>query len=223
LPPRVAPVQVAVLPVPGKDAAENENVLKAARDLATTISGSKELYAVHGRKNGFEETSGELTVRIDCRDTRLGDKTFHQIHMGTPIRIEIGARDLAEQSCMIKSRIRSRDDAVKAPLSKAPEIVKKMLEEDQATLFKRALEMRTKKTVEATTYDEVKAALEAGNWALIPWDGTNETVAKLKQETSGGTYRCFAFDAKEDANGLIDPVSGKPSAFAKKIYVAKAY
>ncbi len=223
LPPRVAPVQVAVLPVPGKDATENEKVLKAARDLAVALSGSSTLYPMHGRTNGFEETSGELTVRIDCRDTRLGDKTFHQIHMGTPIRIEIGARDLAEQSCMIKSRIRSRDDAVKAPLSKAPEIVKKMLEEDQATLFNRAKKMRTERIVEAISYDEVKAALEDGKWALIPWDGTKETVAKLKQETSGGTYRCFAFDAKEDALGLIDPVSGKPSAFAKKIYVAKAY
>jgi prolyl-tRNA synthetase len=112
---------------------------------------------------------------------------------------------------------------VKAPLSKAPEIVKKMLEEDQATLFKRALEMRSQKTIEATSFDEVKAALDDGKWALIPWDGTQETVTKLKQETSGGTYRCFAFDAKEDAKDMTDPISGKPSAFAKKIYVAKAY
>lgn len=223
LPPLVAPVQVTVLPIFGSDAAENAKVLKAARDLAVAISGSKDLYAVHGRKNGFEESTGALTVRVDCRETRLGDKTFHQIRMGTPVRIELGSKDLAENSCVIKSRIRTRDEAVKAPLSKAPEIVKTMLEEDQKTLFTRAGKMQKEKTVDAKTYDDVKAALEEGKWALVPWDGTPETVAKLKAETSGGSYRCFAFDAKEDAKGLKDPVSGKPSAFSKKIYVAKAY
>jgi len=223
LPPMVAPVQIAILPIFSSDTTENEKVLQAARDLAVSISGSNALYPIHGRKNGFEETAGNLTVRIDCRDARLGDKTFHQIHMGTPVRIELGSKDLAENSCVIKSRIRSRDDAIKASLSKAPEIVKTMLEEDQKTLFGRALKMREERTVEAKNYDEVQAALEDGKWALIPWDGTPETVAKLKNDTSGGTYRCFAFDAVDDAKGMVDPVSGKKSAFDKKIYVAKAY
>lgn len=223
LPPMIAPVHVAILPIFGPELSENEKVLKAARELAVSISGSNDLYPVHGRKNGFEETSGKLTVRIDCRDARLGDKTFHQIHMGTPVRIELGSKDLAENSCVIKSRIRSRDEAIKAPLSKAPEIVKTMLEEDQKTLFGRSLKMREERTVEAKNYDEVQAALEDGKWALVPWDGTPETVAKLKNDTSGGTYRCFAFDAAEDAKGLVDPVSGKKSPFAKKIYIAKAY
>jgi prolyl-tRNA synthetase len=221
--PKLAPVQATILPIFGADAKENEKVLKAARDLATAISGSKKLYPLHGRVNAFEETSGELTVRVDAREARLGDKTFHQIRMGTPVRIELGTKDLADNSCVIKSRIRSRDDAVKAPLSKAPEIVKKMLQEDQETLLKKAMAMRKERTVEAKTYDDVKAALEAGKWALVPWDGTPETVAKLKADTSGGTYRCFAFDAKDDAKGMKDPVSGKPSAFDKRIYVAKAY
>lgn len=223
IPPNIAPVQACVLPIFGSDAKENEKVLAAARKLAVAISGSDKLYPVHARKNGFEETSGKLTIRVDARDARLGDKTFHQIKMGTPIRIELGARDLAEESCMIKSRIRTREEAVKAPLSKAPEIVQTMLKEDQATLFKRAGAMRKDKTVEAHDYKELKAALEEGKWALVPWDGTPETVAKLKAETSGGTYRCFGFDAKEDAKGMKDPISGKPSAFAKRIYVAKAY
>lgn len=223
LPPKLAPVQATVLPIFGSDAKENEKVLKAARELAVSISGSTTLYPIHGRANGFEETSGKMTVRIDCRETRLGDKTFHQIRMGTPVRIELGAKDLADNSCVLKSRIRSRDDAVKAPLSKAAEIVKKMLEEDQKTLHARAVAMRKEKTVEAKDYDELKAALEAGKWALVPWDGTPETVAKLKADTSGGSYRCFAFDAKTDAKGMKDPISGKPSPFEKKIYVAKAY
>lgn len=223
LPPKIAPVQCAIIPIFGPDAVENAKVLEAARKLAVSISGSEKLYPLHGRENAFEETSGALTVRIDGRDTRLGDKTFHQIKSGTPVRIEIGPKDLAENSCVIKSRIRTREQAVKSPLSKAPEVVQSMLEEDQKTLFTRAKVMQKERTVEATTFDEVKKALDEGKWALIAWDGTTETVEKLKAETSGGTYRCFAFDAKDDAKGMMDPVSGKPSAFPKRIYVAKAY
>ncbi len=223
LPPNIAPVQVTILPIFGPDASENAKVLETAKTLATSISGSDQLYAVHGRDNGFLETTGKRCVRIDARDARLGDKTFYQIQSGTPVRIELGAKDLAENSCVIKSRIRSREEAIKAPLSQVTDIVATMLIEDQKTLFHRALEKRQEKIVEPTDFDGVKRALDEGKWALIPWDGTAETVAKLKAETSGGTYRCFAFDAKEDATGLMDPISGKPSAFAKKIYVAKAY
>ena len=223
LPPKIAPVQCAILPIFGADASENAKVLDAARKLAMHISESDTLYPIHGRQHAFEETSGTRTVRIDTRETRLGDKTFHQIRMGTPVRIEIGAKDLAERSCVIKSRIRTREQAVKAPLSEAPAIVKAMLEEDQQTLFARAKTMQKERTVDARSYDEVKAALEQGKWALIAWDGTIETVEKLKADTSGGTYRCFAFDATDDAKGMNDPISGKPSAFTKRIYVAKAY
>jgi prolyl-tRNA synthetase len=223
LPPSIAPVQCVILPIFGSDAKENEKVLKAARDLAIQISGGKNVYKVNGRENGFEEVAGELTVRIDARETRLGDKTFHQIRMGTPVRIELGAKDLADDSCMIKSRIRTREEAVKSPLKKAKETVAAMLKEDQKTLFTRASTMQKERIVEAKNYDELKATLEAGKWALVPWDGTQETVAKLKAETSGGTYRCFAFDAKDDAKGMKDPISGKPSAISKRIFVAKAY
>jgi prolyl-tRNA synthetase len=178
---------------------------------------------MHGRIHGFEETSGAKTVRIDLREARLGDKTFHQIRMGTPVRIEIGTKDLLDDSCVIKSRIRSRDAALKTALSKAPDVVRVMLEEDQKTLFTRAKTMQKDRTTEPKNYDELKAALEDGKWALVPWDGTNETVAKLKADTSGGTYRCFAFDASDDAKAMKDPISGQPSAFKKRIYVAKAY
>lgn len=223
LPPNIAPVHISILPIFGSDETENDRVRDAAKKLALSISGSDDLYAVHGRENGFLETTGTRCVRVDVRDARLGEKTFYQIQSGTPIRIELGSKDLADNSCVIKSRIRSREAAIKAPLSQVAEIVETMLKEDQKTLFDHAVQKRAERTVEASSFDEVKRALDEGKWALIPWDGTQETVATLKAETSGGTYRCFAFDAKEDATDLMDPISGKPSAFAKKIYVAKAY
>jgi len=225
LPPRLAPVQCAVLPIFGSEAKENEKILQAARELAVSLSGSKEIYQIQGRPNCFEETSSSsgITVRIDLRDCRLGEKTFHQIRSGTPVRIEIGAKELADKSCVVKSRIRPRDAAAKVPLNKAKEAVMTMLKEDQTMLHANAKKLFSERTVEAKNYNELKEALAAGKWALVPWDGTKETVDKLKADTSGGTYRCFASDAKEDAKSMKDPVSGKPSAFGRRIFVAKAY
>jgi hypothetical protein len=124
---------------------------------------------------------------------------------------------------VVKSRIRPRDAAAKVPLNKAKEAVMTMLKEDQTMLHANAKKLFSERTVEAKNYNELKEALAAGKWALVPWDGTKETVDKLKADTSGGTYRCFASDAKEDAKSMKDPVSGKPSAFGRRIFVAKAY
>ncbi len=238
IPPRIAPVHVAILPVFGGSDAENEAVAKAARALAMSIANAADpfepnalarriatdLYPIHGRKDWFSEVAGAVTVRIDDRkDIRLGEKTFHQIHAGTPVRVEIGARDLAEQSCVIKSRIRPRDQAVKAKLAQAPHAIASMLREDQEALFEKALRMQQLNTVEPKDYDELKAALSAGKWASVAWDGTQETVDKLKADTSGGTYRCFPFKAEKNAKGMKDVVSGKPGMFDKRIIVGRAY
>ncbi len=237
IPPRIAPVHVAILPILAGDEKENEVVLKAAQDLALSIAATPNpfeanrypltatrSYNLHGRPDWFSEITGTLTVRIDGRkDVRLGEKTFHQIHAGTPVRIELGARDLADQSCVVKSRIRPREAAVKATLKEAPAIAAQMLREDQQTLYDRALKMQQDNTVEPKDYAALQEALAAGKWANIAWDGSPETVAKLKADTSGGTYRCFPFSAHADAKKMKDPVSGKPSAFEKKIIVGRGY
>jgi prolyl-tRNA synthetase len=231
LPPAIAPVACAVLPIFGADEKGNDIIREAARKLALDLTSFKlqasscKLTQVQGRENWFEEISapGELTVRIDQRDCRLGEKTFHQIRSGTPVRIELGAKELADKSCVIKSRIRPREAAVKVPLAKAAETVAQILREDQETLHVNAQKRFLAQTIEPKNYAELKEALSAGKWALAAWDGTKETVDKLKAETSGGSYRCFGFANKDDAKGAKDPVSGKPSGFGKRIYVAKAY
>lgn len=237
LPPAIAPTQVAILSIFAGNEDENESVSKAARALALAISRTASpfphraknvenphLYGLHGRSDSFEEVDGNIAVRIDMRkEMRIGDKTFHQIHTGTPVRIEIGSRDVREGVCIIKSRIRSREEAMKVPLEQAPSVVARVLAEDQDALFERSLAMRTAKTVTPTSYQELKSALEGGYFASVPWDGTNETVEKLKADTSGGTYRCFPFDAPLQAKGSVDLVSGAPSPFEKNIIVAKAY
>ncbi len=246
IPPNVAPVQAAVLPVLAANEKANAEVLAAARSLAVSIamqaeepkqktkngrltagaSGLRtgEAYPLHGRSHWFSQVDGERTVRIDERpEVRLGEKTFRQIRAGTPVRIEIGERDLAEQSCIVKSRIRPREQAVKTSLGQAPSVVATMLAEDQQTLFQRAQALRRQRSIEAKSMPEIAAALREGKWVAVAWDGTRETADRLKSETSGGTYRCFAFDSPATTRGAPDPLSGKPSPFDRPVIVAKAY
>lgn len=234
LPPRIAPVQIAVLPIFGPEESENARVKEAALTLASRLAesspfnpnwkGSIQSYPLHGREKWFQEVSGALTVRVDLReDARIGDKTFYQIHAGTPVRIEIGPRDLAAGTCIVKSRIRSREEAIVCPLEKAPEVVRQILLEDQNKLFTRSKERMTSRIVQPKNPGELTKALAEGFWASSPWDGQVSTVTKLKEATSGGTYRCFPFDAAKDSKGKNDAFSGAASAFDQSIIIAKAY
>jgi hypothetical protein len=86
----------------GPHADDDDKVEKAARDLSLAIAGSAnpfdasrttaaKAYKLHGRDQQFEQAEGGLTVRLDNRrELRLGDKTFRQIHAGTPVRVELG-------------------------------------------------------------------------------------------------------------------------------------
>jgi prolyl-tRNA synthetase len=163
-------------------------------------------------------------VRIDQREgVRLGDKTFQQIHDGTPVRIELGKKELEEGVCVVKSRIRSRDEAQKVPFKDAQKTVMSMMYDDHKTLLQNAKTRMKKNIIRATSSKDVSTALAEGKWVEMAWDGTEQTVERLKTETSGGTIRCFAFDALNDAKKEKDPLSGAASAFAKRVIVGKAY
>jgi prolyl-tRNA synthetase len=204
--------------------------VEQARVAAAITKNEEEPVKVHGRKDSFEElcfaSKDRLhqSVMIDARQgLRLGEKTFHAIHAGIPVRVELGAKELKEKKCVIKSRIRQREDAVTVTLDEAPDVIHEMLATDHQKLFAHALQRMQSRIVRPKDFKELKTAINDGNFVEIPWDGTKETVEKLKEETSGGTIRCFAFDAKEDARTDNDPVSQKPSAFAKRVLVGKAY
>lgn len=231
LPARLAPVTTMIVPIFAGNEKDNEQIISAARALAAAITkNEEEPVKVHGRKDSFEElcfaSKDRLhqSVMIDARQgLRLGEKTFHAIHAGIPVRVELGAKELKEKKCVIKSRIRQREDAVTVTLDEAPDVIHEMLATDHQKLFAHALQRMQSRIVRPKDFKELKTAINDGNFVEIPWDGTKETVEKLKEETSGGTIRCFAFDAKEDARTDNDPVSQKPSAFAKRVLVGKAY
>ena len=88
----------------------------------------------------------------------------------------------------------------------------------QANIFKKALEFRNAHIYECDDYNEFKEKIKDGGFFLCHWDGTEETEARIKEET-GATIRCVPYEF-EQTTGL-DMVSGKPAKC--RVIMARAY
>jgi prolyl-tRNA synthetase len=199
LPPKLAPTQVVLVPVFRSDD-ERAAVLEAADGIATDL-----------REVG-------IRIHIDAREGyRPGWKfTEHEVQ-GTPLRLALGPRDL--QNGTVEMARRDTGEKTFVPRDGLVDTVRKALDDVQQGLFDRALAYREEHTTRADSYDEMKEILEKkGGFVLAHWDGTEETEARVKDETKA-TIRCVPLEPI-DADG-VDPVSGAPSA--TRVYYARAY
>lgn len=206
LPPALAPVHVAIIPIFKSDE-EQERVVAAGKVL------QQELVA-----KGYD-------VELDLRDERPGAKQFHWEQRGVPVRIEIGPRDLENQSCMLKRRDKGKEKQQLA-LSAVKDELPGIMDDLQRSLFERARAFRDQHLVLADSYDEFKQKLEqdgVGNFVLAHWDGTAETEKKIKDETKA-TIRCIPFPGQglpgEGETGVC-MVTGQPSK--GRVIFARAY
>jgi prolyl-tRNA synthetase len=184
LPPRVAPVQVVIVPIPPKKNDEESKVaLNAALD--EMVSGLK---------------AKGIRVKVDDRDyVRNGAKYFEWERKGVPLRIELGPRDVKKSVCILKYRAgEGSDEKLTVDLKDVTTSVVEGLESMQQNLFEAAKNrLETGITMDAT-YDEMKAALEndeassyPGNGLyLVPWKCDSENEEKIKTE-SKTTIRCY--------------------------------
>ncbi|MEY4110359.1 MAG: hypothetical protein RLZZ46_714 [Bacteroidota bacterium] len=199
LPPRLAPVQVVIVPI-YKNLEELEMITSEVNTILLAL-----------RKIG-------IRVKYDDRDTqRPGWKFADYEFKGVPLRLAIGPRDLANRQV----ECARRDTLIKFPLSldKISDRIPEILEEIQTNLFQRALRFREEMIFEAGDWDSFKKRInEKGGFVLAHWDGTTETELKIKEETKA-TIRCIPFD-RSDEEGLC-VFSGKPSK--GRVFFAKAY
>ena len=199
LPPKLAPIQVAIVPI-----YKGEEQLEAISEKVNVIL--KEL-----RKKG-------ISVKFDTRDTfRPGAKFAEYELKGVPVRIAIGNRDLENGTLEIARRDTlekhtvAQDDAVS--------FVENLLEEIQDNLFAKAINYRKEHTTVVDNFEEFKDAIEkVGGFVSAHWDGTEETEDKIKEITKA-TIRCIPNDAKEEVGSCV--FTGKPST--KRVLFAKAY
>ena len=199
LPPRLAPIQVVIVPI-----YKGEEQLEA-------ISEKVAVFVKELRKKG-------VSIKFDDRDTyRPGAKFAEYELKGVPVRIAIGKRDLENGTV----EIARRDTLAKQTVAQndVVDFVSNLLEEIQDNLFQKAIDFRAEHTTSVYNFEEFKTAIaNKGGFISAHWDGTEETEDKIKDLTKA-TIRCIPNDAKEEIGTCI--FSGKPSS--KRVLFAKAY
>ena len=185
LPPRVAPIQVVIIPV----AQHKEGVLEKAEALRAELAKT-------------------LRVKLDDSENSTGWK-FSQYEMkGVPLRLEIGPRDIESNTCVLVSRV-TREKTV-VSLDNLTEAVNAALQKVHDELYQRALENRNNRTYDAHSYEEfLDIAANKSGYIRAMWCGETECEEKLKDVTGGVKSRCIPFTEEH----LADPCvcCGKPA------------
>src|SRR5215203_2599943 len=185
LPPRVAPYQVVIVPIPRGN--WEETVLPKARELEAEL------------------TRQGIRVMLDKRDAYTPGWKFAEWELrGVPVRIEIGPKDI-EKAQVVVAR---RDTRTKTslPMENIGAAVTDLLDEIQAALLQRARTFREEHTTRAATYDEFKSAMEGRpGFVIAGWCGSGECEATIKAETQA-TLRNIPFGS--------DPSTGSGSSRA---------
>jgi prolyl-tRNA synthetase len=181
------------------------------------------------RKIAAELRDDGLTVALDDRDElRPGAKYFEWERKGVPLRLEIGPRDVAEQSALGKLRVSELDEKgkpkkLKVPFAGLGVTVGKMLDGFQQLLFQRALERQRSNSVNVDTWKDFQDAFagDGSKFVHAHWDGTPETEKAIKDELKV-TIRCLPLPGDGPAPEPGKCVkTGKPSA--RRVLFAKAY
>lgn len=199
LPPALAPIQVAIIPI-FKTEEQFDQINQEVAKIQKTLS-----------------EKGISFKYDDRREYKPGWK-FHEYEFkGVPIRITMGARDLAEGKCELARRDTMEKELI--DVERIAEVIEQRLEDIQKNLYDRALKFRIDNTRKADTWEEFKEILETeGGFISAHWDGTPETEEKIKELTKA-TIRCIPFDSPEEEGKCI--YSGKPSH--RRVIFAKAY
>lgn len=196
LPPKIAPVQVMVIPIQQ----HKEGVLKKAEEL-------KERLAVTG-----------VRVKLDNTEKSPGWKFSEQEMRGIPMRIEIGPKDIQARQCVLVRRD-TREKTI-VPFEQLETAVTELLNNIQTDMFARAKAHRDAHIFDAHNYEEFTEMIQnKAGFIRGMWCGGQECEDKIKEDFAA-TARCMPFEDQEE----IAPVCvccGKPAK--KLVYWGKAY
>ncbi|MCI1640232.1 MAG: proline--tRNA ligase [Bacteroidales bacterium] len=200
LPPVIAPIQVVMVPIFKTDE-EHAAILEVMDRIKKAL-----------------EAKGH-SAKIDDRDTlRPGFKFAEWELKGVPVRIAAGPRDLAAGTVEVHRRDTLEKFTV--PVEGLDERIDILLGDIQKNIYAKALKFRDDNIFKVDTWDEFKSRIEQGGFLLCHWDGTEETEAKIQEETKA-TIRCIPIDSAvcEEEGKCI--YSGKPSH--RRVIFARSY
>lgn len=199
LPPRLAPIQVVIVPI-----YKNEEQLNAISGYANTIKTILE-------KKG-------ISVKYDNRDTQKPGFKFAEYELkGVPVRIAIGPRDLENKTVEV-----ARRDTKEKSVYQFTDLdlkIEHLLENIQENIYNKALSFRESNTWHADTMEKLISILDSsGGFVYAHWDGTSETEEKIKEMTKA-TIRCIPLNNPKEEGKCI--LTGKPSK--ERVIFSRAY
>lgn len=194
LPPRIAPVQVMVIPI----AQHKEGVIEAADALT-------------------ERLSSVARVKIDKSDKSAGWKFSEYEMRGVPLRIELGPKDIEKNQAVLVRR--DNGEKIFASLDGIEDTVLKLLDEIHNGMLEAARKSRDEMTSTAASYDEFKEIIEnKGGFVKAMWCGDTACEEKIKEDTTA-TSRCIPFEQEHIADTCV--CCGRKAE--KMVYWGKAY
>ncbi len=198
LPPRVAPIQVVIVPI---------------------YKGNDELPPIAETANKIKEELLALgiSVKFDDRDTQKPGWKFAEYELkGVPVRIAIGSRDIENATVELARRDTLEKKVI--PREGIATYVSTLLEEIQENIYRKALEFRETHTYPVDSWEDLMDVLEnKGGFALAYWDGTVESEDRIRETKA--TIRCLLKEPEPEEGRCV--VSGLPTR--QRVVIAKAY
>ena len=197
LPPRLAPLQVVIIPIGKGDqmAMLDEKADAIVKNLKTM----------------------GISVKYDNADNKRPGFKFADYELkGVPVRLVLGARDL--EKGLVEVMRRDTLEKENVSIEGIEEYIKNLLDDIQKNIYQKAVTYRDAHIYECDNYDEFKERIKDGGFFLCHWDGTEETEAKIKEDTQA-TIRCVPFMFEQTPG--VDMVSGKPAKC--RVLIARAY
>ena len=197
LPPKLAPLQVVIIPI-GKG------------DQMAMLDEKAEAILKNLKAMG-------ISVKYDNADNKRPGFKFADYELkGVPVRVVLGARDL--EKGLVEVMRRDTLEKENVAIEGIEDYIKNLLNDIQQNIYQKAIKFRDAHIYECDNYDEFKQRIKEGGFFLCHWDGTEETEAKIKEDTQA-TIRCVPF-MFEQTEG-VDMVSGKPAKH--RVLIARAY
>lgn len=194
LPPKVAPIKVAIIPVLGK---KDEDILKYCQKVKEIIGKAE------------SEFPGDIEIFADPEKSfgwRMNDAEIR----GIPVRLEIGTREVQEKTATMSFRISGMEKGL-SRLDDLHRKIEEMLKQIQDVMFENSKKFLKENTREAKTYAEFKEIMKTKRGAIKAfWCEDPQCEKSIKDETKAST-RCKPLDAKEESGKCI--YCGKPAKF----------
>lgn len=198
LPPKIAPIQVVIVPIFKGE----EQLKELTAKLQPVIDQLREL---------------GITVKYDDADNKRPGFKFADYELkGVPVRLAMGGRDLENNTIELMRRDTLEKESVS--FDGIVEHVKALLDDIQDNIFHKAKVFRDSHIYECENYEEFKEKVKDGGFFLCHWDGTEETEAKIKEDTQA-TIRCVPYMFEQTPG--VDMVSGKPAKY--RVIIARSY